>query len=168
MSKIKLLHVGCGRAPLPEWMVGIFEEVRLDIDPDVEPDVCASMADMGDIGPFDTVLTNHTLEHLYPHEVLPALREIRRVLRPGGGLVLSVPDLEGVQPTDETVYDSPAGPVSGLDMIYGMARITATSKYNAHHCGFVQSTLAGVIEAAGFRNVTVDRIAHNLVAVAYA
>lgn len=166
--KRRLLHAGCGKAPLPEWMGPLFDETRLDIDPAVEPDIVASLADMGDIGPFDVCMTNHTLEHLYPHEVLPALREIRRVLKPGGGLILSVPDLEGVQPTDETVYDSPAGPVSGLDMIYGMARITEVSRYNAHHCGFVQATLAGVIEAAGFKNVTVDRVHHNLVAVGYA
>jgi predicted SAM-dependent methyltransferase len=162
--KRTLLHVGCGRSPMPAWMEPVFEEVRLDIDPDVQPDIVASMTDLGEIGPFDAIYTTHTLEHLYPDEVLTALREFKRVLKPGGGLVLIVPDLEGVQATDDTVYVSPAGPVSGLDMIYGMARLVAGNRYMSHHCGFVQHTLEAVIKAAGFSNVSVTRANFNLLA----
>lgn len=162
-----ILHVGCGRSPLPPLFVG-YEEVRLDIDPDVQPHIVASITDLGDIGPFDALYTSHCLEHLYPHEVLGALQGFKRVLKPGGAAIIIVPDLEGVQPTDDTVYDSPAGPVSGLDMIYGMARLIATNPYMAHHCGFVQQTLTEVIEAAGFAKCDTTRVHHNLYAVAVA
>lgn len=168
MTKRTMLHVGCGRQPLPEWMLTAFDEVRLDIDPGVEPDIVAPMTDMGAIGPFDAIYTTHTLEHLYPEEVLPALREFLRVLKPGGGLVLAVPDLEGILPTDDTVYESPAGPVSGLDMFYGMARMVVNSRYMAHHCGFVEQTLRDAVTAAGFKNVAVMRANFNLLATANA
>lgn len=159
-----ILHVGCGRSPLPAWLEG-YEEVRLDIDPDVQPDIIASITDLGDIGPFDGLYTSHTLEHLFPHEVATALSEFRRVVRPGGMVVVIVPDLEGVEATTETLYDSPAGPVCGLDMIYGMARLIAANPYMAHRCGFVHRTLSEVMGSTGFTAYDVRRDgAYNLVA----
>ncbi len=40
---------------------------------------------------FDTVLLISILEHLKPQELLQAMREIRRVLKPGGQMVYGVP-----------------------------------------------------------------------------
>ncbi len=49
---------------------------------------------------FDVVVCNHVLEHV-PDDGL-AMRELRRVLRPGGWALLLVPDLElGIERTDE-------------------------------------------------------------------
>lgn len=151
---LKLLHVGAGATPLPDFF-GTVEETRLDIDPQVNPDVVASMLDMGDIGPFDAVYASHCLEHLYPHEVPKALSEFLRVLRPGGVAIIFVPNLEGVAPTDDVVYESAAGPISGLDMIYGPRRYTEVNPYMAHHTGFVPQTLTQEIEQAGFSRVEV-------------
>ena len=163
-----VLHVGCGRTRLPDWLDG-YAEVRLDIDPNAEPDVCASMVDMGEIGPFDAIYTTHTLEHIYPHEVPVALGEFKRVLKPGGFAVIVVPDLEGVEATDEVLYDSPAGPVCGLDMIYGMSSLVAINPHMAHRCGFTAKTLREVLEAAGFAKVTTERSgAFNLIGGAVA
>jgi SAM-dependent methyltransferase len=164
-----ILHVGCGREPLPAWMEGYDEEVRLDIDADVEPDVVASMTDLGDIGPFDAIYTCHTLEHVFPQEVPVALAEFRRVLKPGGIAMIVVPDLEDVKATDEMLYESPAGPVSGLDMIYGMPGLIALSPHMAHRCGFVADTLRAALEAAGFAAVLTQRSeGYNLFGVARA
>jgi hypothetical protein len=49
---------------------------------------------------FDLVVCNHVLEHVDDRS---ALREIRRVLRPGGTAVLSFPIVEGW----ETTYENP-------------------------------------------------------------
>src|SRR5215831_12953436 len=41
-------------------------------------------------GAFDAVVSNHSLEHFL--ELEAAVREIGRVLKPGGGLYIAVPD----------------------------------------------------------------------------
>lgn len=154
---MKVLNVGSGGLPIPDWLTeamgGSVEEVRLDIDPRVQPDICASMLDMGDIGNFDAVYSNHSLEHLYPHEVPVALAEFKRVLKDGGAAMIFVPNLEHVKATDEVVYECPAGPITGRDMIYGPARFIQDRPYMAHHTGFVPDTLRKECEMAGFSKV---------------
>lgn len=164
-----ILHVGCGHQPLLEWLSGLdLAETRLDIDPACEPDIVASMTALGDIGPFNTVFSCHCLEHLAPHDVAVALGEFRRVLKPGGNVIVMVPDLEGVSPTDEVLFVSPAGPICGLDLFYGLRAALAEHPYMAHRTGFVSQTLQAALEAAQFARVGVQRLAgHNLLAVAH-
>jgi predicted SAM-dependent methyltransferase len=161
-----LLHIGCGNTPKPESFEGM-KEVRLDISPECRPDILASMTDMGEIGPFDALYSSHSLEHLYPHEVPVAAREFVRVLRDGGMAIIVVPDLEDAKPTEDQLYMSTAGPVCGLDLFYGMARLIVDHPYMAHHSGFVAHTLKAVLEEAGFSKVETRRIEnYNLMAIA--
>ena len=159
-----VLHLGCGRQPLPEW-VPDRDEVRLDLDPEASPDVVASITDVGPIGPFSIVYSSHVLEHVYPHETLQALRESQRVLGDGGYAVHIVPDLEGIQATDAVVYESPAGPVTGLDMIYGMKSMVAKQPYMAHKNGFTKDSLEAALREAGFSKVLVKRASFSLIGV---
>ena len=147
-----ILHAGCGGASLPEWFEGA-QEFRVDIDPLAEPDLVASMTDLGEIGPFHAVYCCHSLEHLHPDDADLALREFRRVLSPGGWVFILVPDLEGIKPTDEVVYLSPSGPITGLDMIYGLRRATGAVPAMMHRTGFIASTLKAALERAGFTRV---------------
>lgn len=163
--KGRLLHPGCGGEKLPFWFDGC-EEVRLDIDARVCPDIIASITDMGDIGEFDIVYTAHTLEHLYQHDVPIALAEFHRVLKPGGSVIIFVPDLEDVKPDYEVLYESEGGPISGIDLFYGPAHYVAQNPYYAHHTGFVKETLAKALTEAGFKEVDVKRMgSHNLMGV---
>ena len=156
----RVLHAGCGGDPLPDWLaLEGCEETRLDIDPAHEPDIVASMTACGDIGPYDTVLCQHALEHLYPYDVPRALGEFYRVLTPGGRVIIVVPDLEDVRPTEEVLYTSPAGPVCGLDMYYGMHSLLEAMPHMAHHSGFTSTTIKAVIEGAGFRRAIAQRMA---------
>lgn len=159
-SPLRILHCGCGREPLPEWMEGV--ETRLDIDPDARPHVVASMTDMGEIGPFDMVYSSHAIEHLAAHEVVLALQEMRRVLVPGGRVVVIVPNLDGVRPTLDVLYESDAGPITGFDMIYGARWLVAANSYMAHKSGFVAETLKAVLCDAGFRDVDAAPQSYNL------
>ena len=68
-----------------------------------------------------------------------------------------VPDLEDVRATDDMLYESAAGPVTGLDMIYGMRSLLQEYPHMAHHTGFTAGTLNAELTAAGFSSVTVER-----------
>lgn len=152
------MHAGCGQEPLPEWFPPC-QEVRLDACADCGPDIVASITDMGDVGEFDIVYCSHVLEHVYPHEVHTAVSEFHRVLKPGGKAVIIVPDLEGVSATEDVLYVSPAGPISGLDLMYGMRQLIENNPFMAHHCGFVSETLRGSMQQ--FSQVHIKRMVCN-------
>lgn len=163
---MRVLHAGCGLAELPPLFSGC-DEVRLDIDAAVNPHIVASIIDLGEIGPFDAVYSSHNLEHLYPHEVGQALAEFHRVAR-DGFVFLVVPDVEGVEPTDDMLFDSPAGPITGKDLIHGHQASVRDNPHMAHHTGFTQETLRAALESAGFERVIVWRMPlHNVFAIAF-
>jgi ubiquinone/menaquinone biosynthesis C-methylase UbiE len=154
----RALHVGCGGHKLPEWLPGEWQEVSLDINENCNPDIVASITDMGQIGGYDLVYSSHCLEHLFPWEVDQALRECYRVLNPKGALLLLVPDLEGVAPTNEPLFTADCGPVTGRDMYYGHAESIKLNPFMQHKTGFVKATLEEALRAAGFETVVVNRI----------
>lgn len=161
----RVLHAGCGRDLLPEWFVDC-QETRLDIDPACEPDVVAPMHELGALGPFDVVCCKHALEHLPRHEARQALREFHRVLDLNGFLFLVVPDIDGVEPTDEVLYVAPCGPITGHDLIYGYGKV-ASNPYMQHKTGFIRETLETDLRAAGFSHFDVRRTSgYNLLAIA--
>lgn len=154
-----------GAAWTAEWKRQGYQVTNLDIDPRNEPDIVASMTDLGKIGSYEVVYCCHALEHLYPHEVSTALREFYRVLSPSGLLMVMVPDLEDVRPTEEILDIPLCGPITGLHLFYGDAQLIEQYPHMAHHSGFVKETLAGALSAAGFANVHAKRLTHyNLVA----
>jgi SAM-dependent methyltransferase len=155
-----VLSVGSGPDELKRWDEEGYTVVRLDIEPRTNPDICASMTDMGEIGPYDVVFCCHALEHLYPHEVVPALQEFHRVLKPGGSAVILVPDLEDVKPTEDVLDYPECGPITGLHLYYGDAAQIKEFPYMAHHCGFVKETLKNALNLAGFTLATTERLSH--------
>lgn len=162
-----VLHVGCGQKGLalpPEY--GAYKEVRLDCDPSVDPDVLASVVAMPMVpdNTHNAVFASHVLEHLYRHEVAQALAEFLRVLKPGGKFECRAPDLQSVtgrvamDEAESVVYQSGLGPVTPLDMIYGMrSMVAAGNHFMAHRCGFTKSVMEKALFTAGFGKITVDR-----------
>lgn len=146
----RVLHAGCGGTSLPPWSILDGHEVRLDIDPNCRPDIVASLTDLGDIGEFDTIFCSHTLEHLHPKDGDKALREFHRVLKPGGIAVIMVPNLDGILPNEDVIYESAVGPITGLDMYYGHRGLTENNPYMAHKTGFTPATMEKVLGGAGF------------------
>ena len=167
MEKIsKLLHVGCGQKTkmqttaafkTSEWV-----ETRFDIDSRVEPDIVGSILKMDGIDNncYDAVFSSHNIEHLYPHEVPVALGEFNRVLKDDGFVVITCPDLQSVSELiaedklTEAAYNSPAGPITPLDILYGhRASLQQGHHYMAHKCGFTLKVLMGTLKAAQFVKV---------------
>jgi len=161
---MRFLHAGCGTADVPPYFDGLeLEVVRLDIDPGMKPDIVASITDLGDIGTFDIVYSSHCLEHLYPQDVKKALREFYRVANTA---IVIVPDLQDVKATEDFLYESPGGPLCGLDLIYGCRTDIELTPYMAHHSGFVAETLEAAMKGAGFPKVSMIRLyPYNLIGV---
>lgn len=167
------LHVGCGPKSKSGTTRGFateqWQELRFDIDESVNPDILGTMTDMSQVkdASVDALFSSHNIEHLYPHEVPVALAEFKRVLKPGGFVIITCPDLQSVcalvaedKLTDEA-YMSPAGPIAPIDILYGHRPAMANGNvFMAHRCGFTKKVLTGSLQAAGFDMVLPIQRAH--------
>jgi len=164
----KVLHVGCGH-PDPRKVHPMFQgyqEIRLDIDPAVTPDIIGDIVDMNAVADesVDGVWSSHNLEHLFAHQVPLALREFFRVLKPGGVALVTMPDIQEVAALiaqgklEDTAYVSPAGPIAPLDMCYGhRASIERGNHFMAHRTAFTAQTLGQKLHDAGFINIQLEK-----------
>lgn len=164
------LHIGCGTVHKSQTTNGFsaddWREIRVDIDPSVNPHHVGTMKDLSVIpsGSVDAIFSSHNIEHLYPHEVNTALSEFLRVLRVDGFAVITCPDLQSVcalvadDKLTDPVYVSPLGPISPLDILYGFRPSLAANNYfMAHHCGFTQKVLHSTLSEVGFVSVATAR-----------
>ena len=163
-----LLNAGCGtagRERLPECFQGPdWTEIRLDIDPQVRPDILGQVTRMEliDDASMDAVWSSHNLEHLEGHEVPRALAEIRRVLKPEGFVMITLPDLEQIArlvvegKLEQVLYQSPAGPITPLDVLFGhQASLARGNKYMAHRTGFTADRLGNCLLEASFSEIRI-------------
>ncbi len=168
-KKKRIMNAGSGAsssARLRQFFpAASYQEIRLDIDPEVRPDLVASLCDMSEVvedASFDVVWSSHSLEHLHDHEAPLALAEFRRVLRPDGLAIVTCPDLAAVarrmqsENIESVAYVSSAGPIRLLDILFGHGpSIAAGRRHMAHHTGFTAARLGRLATAAGFAEARV-------------
>ena len=88
-ESIRRLNWGCGLGPTPGWINSDRKEgPGIDLSCDIRDGLPLANDSL------DYAVSIHALPELALDELVPALRELRRVLRVGGVLRLSLPDLE--------------------------------------------------------------------------
>ena len=157
------LHVGCGpqnKSSCLGFNNDNWKEIRFDIDKNVNPDIVGTLIDMKSVktGSVDAVYSAHNIEHIFPHEVPIALREFYRVLKEDGIVVITCPDLQSLgealtqDKLFEPVYESPIGPVTAFDVLFGHRETTADGNvFMIHKGGFTYSLLDRAFYEAGFK-----------------
>jgi len=150
--------------PLPTEFAE-FEHFLLDIDPSRSPDIVYDARKLAtfEAMKFDAIYCSHNLEHYYRHEVQEVLKGFLHVLKEGGFASIHVPDIQGLMRTtiergldiDDVLYQSPAGPIMVLDVMYGYAAEIERSgqEFFAHKTGFTEKSLFKALLKAGFTNI---------------
>jgi predicted SAM-dependent methyltransferase len=147
------INFGCGKATNPDFFnidavahadaaPDLLYEMRFDAGKLIEqiplPDECA-----------DELHSYHVVEHFYRFDVDAVVAEWKRLLRPGGRLVLELPNLEAA------ARNLLAGRGDQMAMwpIYG--DWNHCSPYMCHKFGYTPLTITGLLADHGFKKISV-------------
>ena len=175
----KVLNVGGNNKDiaLPPQYQG-WQQVLLDIDPRGKPDIACDARELSTLpaAEYDAVYCSHNLEHYYRHDAIEVLAGFLHVLKPEGFAHVRVPDIGELMrivvqeslDIDDFLYDSPAGPITVRDVIYGYGVEIEQSgnDFYAHKTGFTQKSLSQLLAQSGFAQVFIG--CGNLEVVAFA
>jgi SAM-dependent methyltransferase len=144
------IYLGCNTDQRAGW-------INIDSRAEVSPTIVtrAHRLDMFADGSVDTIEACHLLELLPFHEAQSAFAEWARVLRPGGELLLELPDVEACvrilgQSSDDHGHDI------GMVGLFGWPPgIKAHGDDWAHHSGWSPRSLGRALESRGFGHIEV-------------
>ena len=140
----KKLNLGCNDLKLDGF-------INIDIDPRVKPDMLANCLHL----PFeddsvDEIYAGHLLEHTTPEE--EALKEWHRVLKKGGKITITVPDVE------KAIFLYKSNEL-GLDMVNQVVFGANDREQQNHHQVFTRMILVDQMSKY-FRTTIVDDSPH--------
>jgi len=144
-SPVRRLHIG-GQVKHPEWEI-------LDANASELTDHIGNANDLSmfEDNTFDAIYSSHVLEHFsYQVELSKVLAEWYRVLKPGGIMYASVPNLEVLcklflmkdQLSDQDRYHV-------MRMMFG----GQIDPYDFHKVGYNEAILGSFLNYAGFKNI---------------
>lgn len=176
----KVLNVGGNNReiPLPPQYSG-WQQVLLDIDPRGNPDVLCDARELQCLpaAEYDAVYCSHNLEHYHRHDGRKVLAGFRHVLKDDGFVDIRVPDIgelmqavvKNNMDVDDILYQSPAGPITVHDVLYGYGREIETSgnDFFAHKTGFTRKALMRFIQEGGFPMVFIAPGNLEIIALAF-
>ena len=146
MMEIRRLHWGCGDVRPAGW---INSDAQEGPGIDITADILEGLPIEDDS--IDYISSQHALQELFIQDVLNALFELHRVLKPGGVLRLCLPDL------DKSIAAYQSGRrdyfiVQDWDTISGNF-ITQILWYNGNNTLFTYEFAEELLQKAGFREV---------------
>jgi predicted SAM-dependent methyltransferase len=137
------LHIG-GTTPKDGWRI-------LNVQPGSHVDFQGDLRDLTQFaeGSVDQVYASHVLEHVGQADVAPALRGLHRILRPGGTVFLSVPDLDVLC----HLFINPLATAEikwhAMRMIFG----GQVDPHDYHYVGLNEQFLRRLLTEAGFSGI---------------
>jgi len=149
---------------LPPQYAG-WRHLLLDIDPRGNPDILCDARSLTTLAPaqFDAIYCSHNLEHYFHLDVKKVLACFHHVLKDVGFAHIRVPDMgelmkrvvEDKLDIEDFLYESPAGPIHVIDVMYGWgAEIEQSGNdYFAHKTGFTEKSMRSHLKASGFTHV---------------
>ncbi|MEL6349089.1 MAG: methyltransferase domain-containing protein [Myxococcota bacterium] len=142
------LHLGAGPEKRKGWL-------NVDVNPGYHPEIVAEADQLPMVpdGVVDEIESHHLFEHLHYSQAIAALKEWRRVLRPGGKVSLELPNLDACfrimgQATDSHGFDI------GIIGIFGWPpAIDQEGVPQIHKWGWTPESLSHALRDAGFTDV---------------
>jgi predicted SAM-dependent methyltransferase len=145
---VRRLNWGCGEHPESGWLNSDVKNVP---GIDIVADVRSGLPLENDS--IDYITSIHALPELPYEDLVPALSELRRVLKPGGVLRLALPDLErgiaAYQRGDRDYFHVPDEDARSV----GAKFVTQMIWYGYSRSLFVYDFVAELLQRAGFARV---------------
>lgn len=140
------LHLGCGNIRLKDFCnVDILSTHAVDVVSDI-----STLINFND-NSIDLIYACHVLEHFSHEESLKVLKRWFEVLKPGGELRISVPDIDRIvriYSKNWQHFQTP-GNTPWIGLLYG----GQTDSYDFHKTGFNFCWMKHLLERMGFVNV---------------
>jgi len=142
-SDVIKLNLGCG----DDLRDGYINVDLYNNNAEIQMDVRQLFYDDNSV---DEIFSSHVLEHFSKHETIPILIEWNRVLKPGGKLIMDLPDLEWCM---LNWLNTPERDKWGwaIDSIFGHQ----VGDGEIHQAGFTKSRLEDLLTTTGYNNITI-------------
>ena len=129
---------------------------NIDADLGLNPDIVSSIHKLKlKNDSVNYIYNSHVFEHIPRHKAIKTLKEWYRVLKPGGKIYLSTPDVEVLYKlyleylpkfdTDEGKYN--------LNLISGIIYGGQTDQFDFHYAGYSYLLLAEMLKSVGFKDI---------------